>query len=148
VTCIPLAAATGENLIERSPNFGWYDGPTVLEHLETVELEDRELALPARLPVQAVLREADGARWLAGTLASGVLRRGEAVRVEPAGVVAEVAALSRAGVPVEAVQAGEAVAVRLGSEVDAGRGDVLAQADAPLAATDQCVADGLWVDEV
>ena len=147
VVCIPLAAATGENLIVRSQNFGWYSGPTVLEHLERVEVVDRNVALPARLPVQSVLRESDGARWLAGTLASGALRVGDTVRVEPAGVVAEIAALTRAGASAGEAYAGDAIAVRLGSEVDAGRGDVLALSRAPLAATDQCVADVLWFDE-
>ena len=146
VVCIPLAAASGENLIERSTNFAWYTGPTVLEHLERVEVADRNAELPARLPVQVMLREDGGARWLAGTLVSGTLRTGDAVRVEPAGVIAEIAALTCAGTSVDEVNAGDAIAVRLGSEVDVGRGDVLAAAGAPLAATDQCVADLLWFD--
>ena len=146
VVCIPLAAASGENLIERSTNFAWYSGPTVLEHLERVEVADRNGSLPSRLPVQVVLREGGGARWLAGTLASGMLRTGDSVRVEPAGVVTDIAALTRAGAPVDEAHAGDAIAVRLGSEVDVGRGDVLAAANAPLAVTDQCVADLLWFD--
>ncbi len=146
VVCIPLAAATGENLVDRSPGFAWYDGPTVLQHRESVQVAARGAALSVRLPVQAVLREAD-TRWLAGTLASGTLRVGDAVRVEPAGVVADIAALSRAGAPATEAVAGDAVAVRLGSEVDVGRGDVLALANAPLAATDQFVADVLWFAE-
>ena len=147
VVCIPLAAATGENLIDPSPNFDWYDGPTVLQHLESVQVAERTDALPPRLPVQAVLREAGGARWLAGTLASGVLRAQDAVRVEPAGVVAAIAAITRAGAPADEAHAGDAVAVRLDSEVDVGRGDVLALSSAPLSVTDQCVADVLWFDQ-
>ena len=147
VVCVPLAAATGENLVEPSPNFAWYDGPTVLQHLERVQIPERGADRPPRLPVQAVLREAGGARWLAGTLASGRLAVGDAVRIEPAGVLSAVAALRVAGTPADAALAGDAIAVRLGSDVDAGRGDVLGQADAPLGATDQFVADLLWFDE-
>ncbi|HEY4530195.1 MAG TPA: adenylyl-sulfate kinase [Luteimonas sp.] len=148
VVAIPLAAATGANVtvpaVEAMP---WHTGPTVLSHLETVDVEPRGGELPARLPVQLVLRDGDGGRWLAGTLASGMLRAGDALHIEPDGVAATVAALHRSGEPVDRVRAGDAVSVRLAEDVDAARGDVLAAAEAPLAATDQFVADLLWFDE-
>jgi bifunctional enzyme CysN/CysC len=147
VVAIPLAAATGENVTAPSPNFPWYDGPDVLQHLEAVEIMRRVPAVPARLPVQMLLRGADGERWLAGTLASGTLAVGDAVRVEPAGVATAIAALTVAGVERHAVHAGDPIAVRLADEVDAGRGDVLTHAAAPLAASDQFAADVLWFDE-
>jgi bifunctional enzyme CysN/CysC len=147
VVAIPLAAATGENVTAASPNFPWYDGPDVLRHLETVEIGRRERALPARLPVQQLLRGEDGQRWLAGTLVSGALASGDAIRVEPAGVATAIAALTVAGAEAGRAQAGDAIAVRLADEVDAGRGDVLAAAAAPLAASDQFAADLLWFDE-
>ncbi|MGY1529127.1 adenylyl-sulfate kinase [Luteimonas sp. A649] len=146
-TAIPLAAATGDNVTSRSNAMDWYSGPTVLGHLESVQVETRGDDLPARLPVQLVLRNGDDGRWLAGTLASGTLRVGDALRVEPDGVDATVAALRLVGVDAREVQAGSAVSVRLAEDVDAARGDVLAAADAPLAATDQFVADLLWFDE-
>ena len=145
VMCIPLAAATGENLATRSPNFAWFDGPTVLAHLENVQVDMPADTQPVRLPVQGVLRDAHGARWLSGTLASGQLRPGDTLRVEPAGVHASVHALLRAGTPADAAHAGDAVAVRLSEDVDAGRGDVLTAA--ALASSDQFVADLLWLDE-
>src|SRR5690606_6640016 len=86
-------------------------------------------------------------RWLAGTLASGTLRVGDALRIEPDGVAATAAGLRRAGADVDAVHAGDAVAVHLAEDVDAARGDVLAAARAPLAASDQFAADLLWFDE-
>jgi bifunctional enzyme CysN/CysC len=147
VVAIPLAAATGENVTAASPNFPWYDGPDVLRHLETVEIGRRERALPARLPVQQLRRGEDGQRWLAGTLVSGALASGDAIRVEPAGVATAIAALTVAGAEAGRAQAGDAIAVRLADEVDAGRGDVLAAAAAPLAASDQFAADLLWFDE-
>ena len=148
VVAIPLAAATGANVVAAATgDMSWYTGPTVLAHLESVEVTPRATRLAARLPVQLVLRDADGGRWLAGTLASGTLRRGDALRVEPAGVQATVAELVRAGGDAGDAHAGDAVSVRLAEDVDAARGDVLAAAAAPLAATDQFVADLLWFDE-
>ena len=143
---IPLAAATGDNVTARSEAMDWYRGPTVLDHLESVQVGTRGGDLPVRLAVQLVLRNGDG-RWLAGTLASGTLRVGDALRVEPDGVAATVAGLRGAGGEVREAVAGSAVSVRLAEDVDAARGDVLAAAAAPLAASDQFVADLLWFDE-
>ena len=147
VMAIPLAAAGGENLAARSHNFDWFDGPTVLEHLEGIEVGPCGAGLPARLPVQLVLRDGGGGRWLAGTLASGGLRVGDTLRIEPTGVVASIAGMVRAGVDVDAALAGDAIAVRLAEDVDAARGDVLAEAASPLAASDQFVADLMWFDD-
>src|SRR5690606_13316440 len=148
VEVIPLAAATGANVTAAARDaMPWYAGPTVLGHLESVVVAPRGARLPARLPVQLVLRDGEGGRWLAGTLASGALRTGDALRIEPDGVAATVAALMRSGQPVGQVVAGDAVAVRLAEDVDAARGDVLAAADAALATTDQFVAELLWFDE-
>jgi bifunctional enzyme CysN/CysC len=145
VAAIPVAAAVGENVVVRSEAMAWYAGPSVLEHLERFVPPRPGAALPARLPVQAVLRDGGGGRWLAGTLASGALARGDAVRVEPRGVQATVAEVALSGAPCAAVGAGAAVSVRLQEDVDAGRGDVLATA--PLASSDQFAADLLWFDE-
>jgi bifunctional enzyme CysN/CysC len=145
VVAIPVAAATGENVVERSGNLSWYRGPSILQHLETVAIDRHDR--PARLPVQAVLRDEAGRRWLAGTLVSGALRVGDRLRVEPAGVEVGLAGLQLAGREVDGASAGDALAVRLADEVDAGRGDVLAAADAPLASSDQFAADLLWFDE-
>jgi len=147
VIAIPLAAATGENLAAASSNFAWYEGPTVLQHLDTVVVSDRTTGAPARLPVQSILRGDRGERWLAGTLVSGALGVGDGIRVEPAGVATSIAALTVAGDPAQAAKAGDAIAVRLVDEVDAGRGDVLTIASAPLAASDQFAADVLWFDD-
>ena len=147
VVAIPVAAATGENVTAASPNLPWYDGVDVLRHLETVQVESRAQSLPARLPVQMLLRDEGGRRWLAGTLVSGTLATGAAIRVEPAGMETAIAALTVAGNAADRAHPGDAIAVRLADEVDAGRGDVLADARAPLAASDQFAADLLWFDE-
>jgi bifunctional enzyme CysN/CysC len=147
VVAIPVAAATGENVTAASPNLPWYDGVDLLRHLETVQIAPRAQSLPARLPVQMLLRGGEGRRWLAGTLVSGALATGAPIRVEPAGVETAIAALTVAGKASDRAHAGDAIAVRLADEVDAGRGDVLVDARAPLAASDQFAADLLWFDE-
>ncbi|MCW5582223.1 MAG: adenylyl-sulfate kinase, partial [Luteimonas sp.] len=147
VVAIPVAAAVGDNVTARSPAMGWYDGPSVLEHLQAVRVDAPDPALPLRLPLQSVLRDADGRRWLAGTLASGCVRTGDAVRIEPAGASSRIAAVTVSGARRDVAHVGQAVAVRLADDVDAGRGHVLAAADAPVAHSDQVVADVLWFDE-
>ncbi|GAA4861593.1 adenylyl-sulfate kinase [Luteimonas vadosa] len=145
VTAIPVAAATGDNVVAGSRNLAWHDGPTVLEYLETVEVE--RAPGPMRLPVQMVLRDGGGSRWLAGVLASGSLRTGDVVRVGRAGTEVGVSALRVAGADAALAGQGDAVAVRLVEEVDAGRGDVVTHAGVPLDYSDQLAADLLWFDD-
>ncbi|MHC9085041.1 adenylyl-sulfate kinase [Luteimonas sp. RIT-PG2_3] len=147
VVAIPLAAAVGDNVTTRSPNVTWYDGPSVLEHLETVDVALADATTAFRLPVQAVLRDGAGQRWLAGTLASGLLRVGDHIRVEPDGAPSTIAELVVSGHPAAQAVLGQAVNLRLADDVDAGRGDVIAAAEAPLAASDQLQADVLWFDD-
>src|SRR5512138_2660296 len=147
VVAVPVAAAVGDNVTTRSDAMPWYRGPSVLEHLETVAISRDEAALPLRLPLQSVLRDAAGGRWLAGTLAAGTLRLGDAVDIEPSGASSRIAGLCVAGVEQPQASAGQAVTVRLADDVDAGRGHVLSAPEAPLAHSDQVQADVLWFDE-
>src|SRR5690606_14682347 len=119
VACIPLSAALGENVVARSTEIGWYRGPSVLEYLEQAPVSGGDAGAPLRLPVQAVLRDDDGTRWLGATLAAGRLRTGDAVRVEPGGTPSTVAGLRVAGAAADSATAGQAVAVRLADDVDA-----------------------------
>src|SRR5690606_2955960 len=125
VVAVPVAAAVGDNVTARSSAMPWYEGPSVLEHLQSVDVSRDDAALPLRLPLQSVLRDADGGRWLAGTLASGTVRVGDAVRIEPAGAASSIAALRVSGTPSALAGAGQAVTVQLADDVDAGRGHVL-----------------------
>jgi bifunctional enzyme CysN/CysC len=145
VVAIPLAAASGENVVGPSINLGWHEGPTVLAHMEAVQVAVRDGH--ARLPVQALLRDAQGSRWLAGTLVSGTVKVGDSLRVEPGGRPVMVDEIKVAGQPAERALARDAVAIRLAEEVDAGRGDVLGAHGAPLASSDQVAAALLWFDE-
>ncbi len=136
VVAIPMSALAGDNVVDRSPQTPWYDGPTLLEHLETVHVV-REAAqqLPARFPVQYVIRpmstERPDYRGYAGTLASGRLRPGDEVAVLPSGRRTTVAALDTFDGELAEAVAGQAVTVRLADEVDVSRGDMLVAAEAP-----------------
>jgi len=142
---IPLSALRGDNVIEHTGTMPWYAGPTLLEHLETVPVGEAASALPARLPVQTVLRGDD--RWYAGRLASGRLVPGDEVVVLPSGIRTRVSGVSAAGMETDAVEAPLSVAVRLADQVDVGRGDVLAAADDPPTVTRELEAAVCWLGD-
>jgi bifunctional enzyme CysN/CysC len=134
VVAVPIAALHGDNVVDRSPQTPWYDGPTLLEHLETVEVDrDEAHTRSARFPVQYVIRpmstERPDYRGYAGTLASGRLRPGDEVVVLPSGRRSTVATIDTFDGELEQALPGQAVTVRLADEVDVSRGDLLAAAD-------------------
>ena len=148
VTAIPISALTGENVVELGTQTPWYDGPALLEHLETVEPGDEQNLSDLRFPVQLVIR-ADGNdyRGYAGLLASGVLRPGDAVRVLPSGTETTVAAIDTLGGPLDEAVPGQSVTVLLEDDVDASRGDVIVHATDEVAVTRELEADLCWFSE-
>jgi len=145
VVAIPMSARYGDNVSERSEHTTWHHGPTLLEHLEVCDVdEDRELA-PFRLPVQWVNRPNLDFRGYAGTIASGKLRKGDALVVAASGRTSTVASLYAADRLVEEAGAGDAVTVTLADEVDIARGDVLARPDSRPEVADQFTAHVIWM---
>jgi bifunctional enzyme CysN/CysC len=151
LVAIPLSARYGDNVVARSARMAWYHGPTLLRHLEAVE-PDAAVARPFRMPVQWVNRPDAGFRGYAGTIASGVLRPGDRVRVAGSGRETRVAAIitadgtldpaDEAGAP-----AGRAVTLVLEDELDISRGDVLSAAAAPVEIADQFQAHLIWLHQ-
>lgn len=146
ITALPISALRGDNITTRSPQTRWYQGPTLMGYLETVEVASRA---SDRLvfPVQWVNRPDASFRGFSGTVAEGRIRVGEEVRVTASGqqaIVAEIVTMD--GAPQEA-GLGEAVTLRLDREIDASRGDVLSLADKPLPMTDQFEATLVWMHE-
>ncbi len=138
VTAIPISALAGDNVVEPSASMDWYGGPTLLEHLEAVDVEENPAAHPARFPVQYVLRpqtpgEHRDYRGYAGQLVSGVLHPGDPIVVLPSGQRSTIAGIDRLGqqdVPV--AFAPQSVTLRLTDDLDISRGDIIAPvADAP-----------------
>ncbi len=144
---IPLSARFGDNVIERSENTPWYSGPTLLQHLESVEVANDALARPFRMPVQWVNRPNLDFRGFSGTIASGIVRPGDAVVVAGSGATSRIKAIVTADGEIEEAAAGEAVTLTLTDEVDASRGDILAAAGDRPEVSDQFAAHLIWMHD-
>jgi bifunctional enzyme CysN/CysC len=152
VTAIPMAALSGDNVVDRSDNTPWYDGPTLLHHLETVPVDrGGAAARGARFPVQYVIRpmsvELPDYRGYAGTLASGRLAPGDEVVVLPSGRRSTVASIDVFEGSLPEAVAGQAVTVRLADEVDVSRGDMLVAADDLPTVASSFEATVCWMTE-
>ena len=147
VTFIPLSALNGDNLSTHSDAMPWYSGPSLLEHLETVELSTQDTSGGLRLPVQYVSRPHQNFRGFAGTIAAGGTRVGDDVVVLPSGRRSRVAQVFVGDQETSAAHAGQAVTLTLADEIDISRGDVIAAADDPPQVADQFAAHVLWMDD-
>ena len=147
VQAIPLSALQGDNLLQPSPATPWYAGPSLLQHLETVDAGDDGLGGPLRLPVQWVCRPHQDFRGFAGTLAAGTVAPGDAVVVLPSGRRSTVARIVTDAGDLAGARRGQAVMLTLADEVDISRGDVIAAADAPTEVADQFGAHVLWMSD-
>ena len=145
---IPLSGVTGDNVTARSENTPWYEGPTLLEHLDAVELDSSaDAAKPMRMPVQWVNRPNQAFRGFAGQIAAGSLGPGTEVRILPSGRTTRIARVVTMDGDLEEAVAGQSVTVTLEEEVDCSRGDVIAAAGDPPEASDQFEATIVWMDE-
>jgi bifunctional enzyme CysN/CysC len=149
VTCIPLSALRGDNVVSPSEATPWYGGPTLMQYLETVEVDqERMQAGPFRFPVQWVNRPNLDFRGFAGTIAGGSVAPGDAIVVLPSGRESTVERIVTFDGESERAVAGQAVTLVLADEIDVSRGDVIAAADAPSPVGDQFEATVVWmVDE-
>ena len=131
VRFVPISALHGDNVVTGSPDMAWYDGPTLLHHLETVHVASDRNLIDARFPVQYVIRPQDQTgpyhdyRGYAGTMAGGVLKPGDEIVVLPSGRTTTVASIDVLGGSLEQASAGQSVAIRLADDLDVGRGDML-----------------------
>jgi sulfate adenylyltransferase subunit 1 (EFTu-like GTPase family) len=144
---IPVSALCGDNVVRRSIRMPWYTGPALLEYLETVPIAGDNHAVGLRLPVQYVIRPNQDFRGLAGQLASGTIRPGDAVTVLPSGRETRVRSLVTPDGELDEAFAPMSVTVRLDEEVDVSRGDMLvAPADLPARAR-RFEATLVWMNE-
>lgn len=147
-TAVPMSGYRGDNVAARCADMAWYAGPTLIEHLESVELGDDRAAEGAfRLPVQWVNRPNLDFRGFAGQIASGTVLPGDAVRILPSGRISHVARIVTMDGDLERAVAGQSVTLTLSDEVDCSRGNVIAAAGAPPQASDQFSATIVWMDE-
>ena len=147
VVPIPMSAYVGDNLTEHSPNTQWYTGPTLIDHLETVEIEDAVQTAPFRMPVQWVNRPDLDFRGFSGQIVSGIVRPGDRVRALPSGRESTVARIVTMDSDLDEAVAGRSVTITLADEIDISRGDVLAGVDALPCVADQFEAQLVWMGE-
>jgi bifunctional enzyme CysN/CysC len=147
ITCIPMSALRGDNITARSEHTPWYDGPTLMDYLETVQVDDDRQAGPFRLPVQWVNRPDLDFRGFAGEIVGGTVRVGDAVRVVPAGTTSTVARIVTLDGDLPEAVTGQSVTITLTDEIDCSRGDVLCAASDPAPSADQFRTHVVWMDE-
>ena len=147
ITSIPLSARYGDNVVHRSQRIGWYEGPTLIEQLERLDVLAGLEEKPLRFPVQWVNRPNADFRGFSGTVASGVVRPGDPVVVAVSGRESKVQRIVTADGDLPEARAGDAVTLTLADEVDIARGDVLAHAQARPEVVDQFAAQVLWMVE-
>lgn len=146
-TAIPISGFKGDNITGASANTPWYRGPALIDHLETVPVGEGEDARPFRMPVQWVNRPNLDFRGFAGTIASGTVKPGDAVRILPSGRTSTVARIVTMDGDLAQAGRDQSVTLTLADEVDCSRGDVIAAADAPPEVADQFQATIVWMDQ-
>jgi bifunctional enzyme CysN/CysC len=143
---IPISSLAGDNITSASGNTRWYAGPSLMTHLESVEIDaTRSQSRPFRMPVQWVNRPNLDFRGFAGLISEGLIRPGDAVRVLPSGRTSKVARIVTMGADLQVAVAGQSVTIALADELDCSRGDVLAAADDPPEIADQFEATVVWM---
>jgi bifunctional enzyme CysN/CysC len=147
VTYLPVSALKGDNVINPSAHMHWYHGPTLLGHLETVEVGRDGEERPFRFPVQWVSRPHLDFRGYAGTVASGAVRPGDEVMIHPSGKRAHVARIVTADGDLAEAREGDAITLTFAEEVDVSRGDLIALPDAMPSVADQIAARLIWFDD-
>jgi bifunctional enzyme CysN/CysC len=151
LTVVPVSALRGDNVVDASEEMPWYTGPTLLEHLETVEIApDRDVDL-RRFPVQWVIRpmsdEHHDFRGYAGQVAGGVWRAGDEVVVVPSGLRTRVESVESSDGPLDSAGPLESVTIRLADNVDVSRGDMLADPASPPVVARELEARVCWMSE-
>ncbi|ADO43562.1 sulfate adenylyltransferase subunit CysN [Ketogulonicigenium vulgare] len=144
---VPISGLKGDNIVEKSSAMPWYQGPTLIAHLETVPLGDTSQEKPFRMPVQWVNRPNLDFRGFTGLIAAGAVRPGDRVRVQPSGRESTVKEIVTFDGNLDLAVAGQSVCLTLNDEIDCSRGDVISTALAPAETADQFESTIIWMDE-
>ena len=144
---IPISALAGDNITEKSGNTPWYHGPTLMGHLETVEVAQASRAAPFRMPVQWVNRPNLDFRGFSGMVSSGTVHPGDLIKVMPSAKQSRVARVLIDG-DLPYATAGQSVTITLEDEIDCSRGDVICEAERPAETSDQFEVTLVWMNDV
>lgn len=145
---IPISGLKGDNIVSRSPEMPWYQGPTLLGHLEEAPVSDTAMQnAPFRMAVQWVNRPHLDFRGFAGQISAGAVHPGDPVRVLPSGKTTTVKSIVTFDGDLHQAVAGQSVTLTFADEIDCSRGDVIVRADAPCEVADQFEATLVWMAE-
>jgi bifunctional enzyme CysN/CysC len=151
LTVIPISALHGDNIVARSDNMPWYDGPSLLHHLEHVHIASDRNLVDVRFPVQFVIRPQSTVvqdyRGYAGQVASGVLKPGDEVMVLPSGFTTRITSIDTADGPVDEAYPPMSVTIRLADELDVSRGDLICRPNNKPSVAQDIEAMVCWMDE-
>ncbi|UTW60020.1 sulfate adenylyltransferase subunit CysN [Kordiimonas sp. SCSIO 12603] len=147
IVSIPVSALKGDNILNHSENTPWYNGPCLLEYLETVEVDDDRQSADFRMPVQWVNRPNLDFRGFSGSIASGTVRVGDSVKALPSAKESKIKSIVTYDGELDYAVAGEAVTLTLEDEIDISRGDVIAGKDNPPEVADQFEAKIIWMSD-
>ena len=150
VTYLPISALKGDNIVDRSKALSWYEGPTLLELLETTELDEDVDLKRGRLGVQYVIRpqteDLHDYRGYAGKISSGIYRKGDSITVLPAGLTSRIKSIETGGKEVEEAFAPQSVVVQLEDDIDISRGDLLVNGERPPSVEQEFDVLLCWMD--
>ncbi|ENP8413039.1 sulfate adenylyltransferase subunit CysN [Vibrio alginolyticus] len=147
IQIIPISALEGDNVVDKGQNLTWFKGPSLLELLETVDVDQEKGAGEFRFPVQYVNRPNLDFRGFAGTISSGSIKVGDAIKALPSGKTSTVARIVTFDGDIEEARAGLAVTLTLSDEIDISRGDLIVLDNAQVETTNHLLADVVWMTE-
>ncbi len=148
VTAIPISALHGDNIVEKSTQTPWFHGTTLLSYLETVNVDENPMQdSPFRMPVQWVNRPNLDFRGFAGTIASGEIHPGDAIRVQPSGKTSSIKQIVSFDGEMDKAIAGQSVTLTLNDEIDISRGDIISTTDQPASSADQFESTIVWMSD-
>ncbi|WP_018687305.1 sulfate adenylyltransferase subunit CysN [Ahrensia kielensis] len=147
IMTIPLSALAGDNVVERGENLSWYSGPTLMQHLEDVAIDEVDQALPFRLPVQWVNRPNLDFRGFAGQIASGTIKPGDKIKVLPSAKESTVKSIVTMDGELDEAVAGQSITLTLNDEIDISRGDLICKAEQPAEIGSQFEAKIIWMSD-
>jgi bifunctional enzyme CysN/CysC len=142
-----MSALKGDNIVDLNKRMSWYQGPTLMAHLEDVEIEDVLQHKPLRMPIQWVNRPHQDFRGFTGPLVSGTVLPGDRVRVLPSGQTSHVDRIVTMDGDQPVAIAGQSITLTLKDEIDCSRGDVIVAADDPASVSDKFQATIIWMHE-
>lgn len=147
IQAIPLSALAGDNIVGPLGNTDWYQGPSLMNHLETVPVGDESAAAPFRMPIQWVNRPNLDFRGFSGQVATGTIKPGDRIKTLPSGKESTIERIVTFTGDLEQAVPGQSVTITLNDEIDSSRGDVIVAADSPAEVSDQFQSRILWMSD-